>query len=124
MFGNCYKDLDLNLDRKQSFTIEATLQLVFRSRNENYKIFNYLHENESVVQEMGGIWISSDSEIYEEEHLPEFEGVCFEYDDHFVTMSLEQAEIILQKSMDVLDLKSYYPKNYEKFKKEGILIKI
>ena len=125
MFEKCYQDIGLKLSKYQSFVIRAVLGGMTDDTSWYCKCLQSLAKGDSDGAEYGGIYLSCDEDFKQyakEEGFPDFEGVCFEYDDDFVTMTLEQAEAILQKSMDEIDFSISFPLEYAKFRKEGILI--
>lgn len=121
MFEACYVGLNEELSSDDCSIIEACLQAITSNRKVYLGILSSLSNGSGEGFEICCILLSSDVEL--DDCFPSFDGVCFEYDNEYASTDLETGEIILQKSMEIINLASEFPNEVFQFNKQGVLVK-
>ncbi len=123
MFENCYKEIGLELSEVEAYTIRICLQVLSSNLSWFCEIIGSLSIGESGADDAACIIPDTDKEEGDqEEGIPDFVGVCFNYEDYYTVVTREQAEVILQRCIDEVSLITDFPVETARYKKEGIFI--
>ncbi|WP_020405395.1 hypothetical protein [Hahella ganghwensis] len=101
IFEACFEGIEIETDDKAIIDCSIQAFSIDVDEEEYLDCLKSLSKGESIGYEVAYIYLESDME---EDDLPQFEGVCFGYQDEYAVVSVEDANKILKCSLKVLGI--------------------